>query len=228
MKDCIVWGATGQAKMLRPIIERAGYGIVAIFDNDPAVPPPFKDIPLRGAWQDFLSLRPKMKSGTAFAIAIGGEYGNDRCALGDKLKAEGLTPLTLVHETAHAAKTATLGEGTQVLPLAAVCEEARLGRHCIVNTNASVDHECVLGDGIHVMPGATIAGAVRIGNFTTIGSNVTILPRITRGLRFYLVAGLLYWMGPPAREFIEKRLELIFVVFLVIFVLGFVAAIYVF
>lgn len=55
-----------------------------------------------------------------------------------------------------------------------------------------------------------------------------VLSLITRGLRFYLVAGLLYWMGPPAKEFIEKRLELIFVIFLIIFVLGFIAAIYVF
>jgi membrane protein YqaA with SNARE-associated domain len=55
-----------------------------------------------------------------------------------------------------------------------------------------------------------------------------VLSLITRGARFYLVAGLLYWIGPPAREFIEKRLELVFTAFLILFVLGIVAAIYVF
>jgi membrane protein YqaA with SNARE-associated domain len=55
----------------------------------------------------------------------------------------------------------------------------------------------------------------------------TVLSLITRGMRFYLVAGLLYWLGPPAKDFIEKRLELVFTAFLVLFVLGILAAIYV-
>jgi membrane protein YqaA with SNARE-associated domain len=54
-----------------------------------------------------------------------------------------------------------------------------------------------------------------------------ILSVITRGFRFYLVAGLIYWLGPPAKEFIEKRLELMFFLFMVIFVLGILAALYV-
>lgn len=44
-----------------------------------------------------------------------------------------------------------------------------------------------------------------------------------RGARFYVVAGLLYWIGPPARAFIEERLGLATVVFVVLLVGGFVA-----
>jgi membrane protein YqaA with SNARE-associated domain len=47
---------------------------------------------------------------------------------------------------------------------------------------------------------------------------------ITRGARFYIVAGILHLWGEPAREFIEKRLELVAIASLVIFVAGFVAA----
>ena len=32
---------------------------------------------------------------------------------------------------------------------------------------------------------------------------------LSRGLRFFLVAALLYWLGPPLREFIEERLALV-------------------
>lgn len=42
-----------------------------------------------------------------------------------------------------------------------------------------------------------------------------------RGLRFFLVAGLLYFFGEPIREFIEKRLTLMFVIFVVLLVGGF-------
>ncbi|HEX5959390.1 MAG TPA: YqaA family protein [Hyphomicrobiaceae bacterium] len=45
---------------------------------------------------------------------------------------------------------------------------------------------------------------------------------ITRGARFFLVAGLLYWFGDPIREFIEKRLTLVTTVFVVSLVAGFV------
>jgi membrane protein YqaA with SNARE-associated domain len=51
---------------------------------------------------------------------------------------------------------------------------------------------------------------------------------IARAMRFYLVAGLLYWFGPPIRDFIEKRLSLVTTVFVVLLVGGFVALRFVF
>ena len=53
------------------------------------------------------------------------------------------------------------------------------------------------------------------------------LAAITRGSRFTLEAALLYWIGEPVREFIEKRLELALLVFLSLIVAGFVLAKYV-
>ena len=50
----------------------------------------------------------------------------------------------------------------------------------------------------------------------------------TRGARFFLVAGLLYWAGGPIREFIEQRLTLVTTVFAILLVGGFVAVKYVF
>ena len=55
-----------------------------------------------------------------------------------------------------------------------------------------------------------------------------VLSIITRGARFYLVAGLVYLWGPPAREFIEKRLEWFTFAFLAVFVIGIVAAFWLF
>ena len=46
---------------------------------------------------------------------------------------------------------------------------------------------------------------------------------VARGLRFYLVAALLYWFGPPIRDFIERRLGLVTLVFFVALFGGFVA-----
>ena len=49
---------------------------------------------------------------------------------------------------------------------------------------------------------------------------------IARAMRFFLVAALLYWFGPPIREFIERRLTVVTTVSVVLLVGGFVAVRY--
>ncbi|MEQ1670637.1 MAG: YqaA family protein [Hyphomicrobium sp.] len=51
---------------------------------------------------------------------------------------------------------------------------------------------------------------------------------VARAMRFYLVAGLLYYFGEPIRDFIEKRLTLVTTAFVVLLVSGFVAVKYLF
>lgn len=50
---------------------------------------------------------------------------------------------------------------------------------------------------------------------------------VSRGLRFFIVAGLLYFFGPPIKEFIEKRLGLMFTLFVVLLVGGFIVLRYI-
>jgi membrane protein YqaA with SNARE-associated domain len=49
---------------------------------------------------------------------------------------------------------------------------------------------------------------------------------LSRGLRFFAVAGLLWWLGPPIRDFIERRLGLLFTIFVILLFGGFVVARY--
>jgi len=51
---------------------------------------------------------------------------------------------------------------------------------------------------------------------------------VSRGLRFFLVAALLWKFGPPIRDFIEKRLTLVLTLGLVILIGGFVVLKYLF
>lgn len=55
-----------------------------------------------------------------------------------------------------------------------------------------------------------------------------VLSVITRGARFFLVAGLLKAYGEPIRHFIEKRLELVTILFLIALVGGFAVVKYAF
>ncbi|NMG38300.1 DedA family protein [Chelativorans sp. ZYF759] len=49
---------------------------------------------------------------------------------------------------------------------------------------------------------------------------------VGRGLRFFLVSWLLFLIGEPVRHFVEKHLNLLFVLFMVLLIGGFVAFAY--
>ncbi|MFM7084829.1 MAG: YqaA family protein, partial [Hyphomicrobium sp.] len=51
---------------------------------------------------------------------------------------------------------------------------------------------------------------------------------VARAMRFYLVAGLLYFFGEPIRNFIEERLSLVTTIFVLLLISGFVASKYLF
>lgn len=49
---------------------------------------------------------------------------------------------------------------------------------------------------------------------------------VARGVRFFIVAGLLWKFGEPVRDFIEKRLGLMFTLFMILLIGGFAAVKY--
>jgi membrane protein YqaA with SNARE-associated domain len=66
------------------------------------------------------------------------------------------------------------------------------------------------------------AGVFHIGLPTLVAASV-----VGRGARFFLVAGLIWKFGPPVKEFIERRFELLTIVFTVLLVGGFLLIKYV-
>ena len=146
----VCWGATGQAKVLREFLPALGFELLACFDNNTNVRPPFADVPLVGDWSAFASWRKKFPGSIACVVAVGGAHGEDRVKIQHRLSAEGLDPISLVHPTAFVAANASYSAGSQILAMSAVCASTSLGEACIINTRASVDHECVLGNGVHM------------------------------------------------------------------------------
>jgi sugar O-acyltransferase (sialic acid O-acetyltransferase NeuD family) len=190
LKDLVLWGATGQAKVLAEFVVDLGYRLAAIFDNNPAAVSPFADVPLyvgEAGFQEWLARGERR--GTACLVAVGGSRGRDRLEILDRLKAAGLQPVVAVHPRAYVARGARVGEGGQILANATVGAHAILGTACLVNTAASVDHDCVLGDGVHVAPGATLAGEVNVGTCSFIAAGAVVLPRIRIGSHAVVGAG---------------------------------------
>jgi sugar O-acyltransferase (sialic acid O-acetyltransferase NeuD family) len=186
----ILWGASGQAKVIREALIGTGAEITAVFDNDENATSPFPGVPIFHGWTGFGRWRQDTDADGYFAaVAIGGSHGRERVEIGQRLVREGLAPLTVVHPSAYVAGDAVLGEGCQVLASATVATEVRLGAWCIVNTAASIDHECVLGDGVHIGPGAHLAGCVEVGPGSMVGTGASIAPRVRIGADSIVGAG---------------------------------------
>lgn len=182
MRELLIWGATGQAKVLHELIHGTDITLVALVDNRP-LSSPIPNVPLLYGELE-LDEWITQKGGVSklnFSVAVGGQRGHDRLMLMKLLLERGLKAITLVHRTAFVANGATIGAGCQILAQSAICANAKLGDGVIINTASSVDHDCELGDGVHLAPGVRLAGNVTIGACAFVGIGAIVLPNITIG-----------------------------------------------
>ncbi|MBL9173994.1 MAG: NeuD/PglB/VioB family sugar acetyltransferase [Verrucomicrobiales bacterium] len=184
----LIWGATGQSRVLADFLPDLGYRIVAFVDRNPGVTSPVPGIPLLNGepgFREWIAHHPAPGA----LVAVGGDRGADRLALQELLATAGCTILTAVHPAATVAGSARIGVGSQILAGAVVGAAASLGAAVIINTRASADHECRLEDGVHLAPAATLCGLVQVGRGTLIGAGAVVLPRIRIGAGVVVGAG---------------------------------------
>ena len=200
-KPIIFWGASGQAKVIYEFIDSMGYKLIALFDNCEGLASPFQQIPIYYSKDAFQRWKIEQDSDEIFClVTIGGARGRDRYAIQEYLINNGLTIISTIHPSAYVAKNAEIGPGCQILINASIGAETKLKEACIINTSASVDHECVLEKGVHVAPGACLAGCVSVGEFTMVGAGAIVLPRITIGANVIIGAGAVVTKDLPSNS----------------------------
>jgi sugar O-acyltransferase (sialic acid O-acetyltransferase NeuD family) len=88
----------------------------------------------------------------------------------------GWQPAALVHPLAVRAKFVGVGPGTTVAAGCALGPCAQVGRHCLINTHASIGHDSCVGDFCVISPGARVLGNVILENEVFVGANASIYP----------------------------------------------------
>lgn len=199
MKRVIFWGGTGQAKVMRPVVEHQGAKLIAVFDDTAGLMPPFDDVPLLhgsafDAWR-----RDVPADEIGFLVTIGNPHGAARLRIAERLQAAGFSPVTAVHPTAWIAASATIGPGAQIHAGAIIEVHSVLGSQCIVNTRASVDHECILEEAVEIGPGAILAGSVHVESRAWVAMAATVLPRLRIGADAIVGAGAVVTRDVPPR-----------------------------
>jgi acetyltransferase EpsM len=112
------------------------------------------------------------KSDSVFVLAVGDNI--IRRKIGNLIRGNNKTCLTLIDKDANVSRTAIVGSGSYVSSSAVIQSLVTIGEDVIVNTGSIVEHECVIGYGTHIAPGATILGNVHVGNNVFIGANSVV------------------------------------------------------
>lgn len=193
----ILWGASGQARVLADFLPALGYRLEALVDRDPDIVSPFPEVPLLRGETEFREWMAGKPTAPSALVAIGGDRGADRLEIQEILRLAGCKIISAIHPHAVVSDSARVGIGSQILAGAIVGPGVEIGSGVIVNTRASVDHECRLDDGVHLAPGVTLCGLVRVGRLTLVGAGTTVLPRIRIGEGCVIGAGSLVTRDIP-------------------------------
>lgn len=121
---------------------------------------------------------------------VGGMPSSDlRQRLFDTRKLQGYSFLTIRHPSATIGSEAVLSEGCQVMAGSILQCRVLLGENAVVNTRASIDHDCVIGAHSFIGPGAVLCGAVEVGQAAFLGAGCVVLPGVRVGSRAVVGAG---------------------------------------
>jgi sugar O-acyltransferase (sialic acid O-acetyltransferase NeuD family) len=190
-------GASGHAKVIIDIIEAIGRDrIVGLTTEEARSDGLFCGYPVLGNILDVPKIFTEYHV-ECLLVAIGDNW--DRCRVASRIThlLPAIEFITFVHPSAQIGRQVEIESGTVVMPGAVVNSGSRVGRHCIINTRASIDHDSVLADCASVGPGATLGGDVRIGHCTAIGIGATIKHRVSIGEHTVIGAGSLVLRDQP-------------------------------
>jgi sugar O-acyltransferase (sialic acid O-acetyltransferase NeuD family) len=177
----IIWGAKGHGMVVRDVLDNYDCHLLAVFDINKDLDPPFREIPLlfnHEGFENWLSSL-DITSPLGFVVAMGGARGKDRILTAEYLTSFDLQPISFIHPWTSVCSDVVIGYGVQIMAGACISTRVRIGDQTIINHMANVDHECILGKGVHIAPGATLAGCITVQDHVMIGVGATILPNLT-------------------------------------------------
>ena len=93
----------------------------------------------------------------------------------NKFKKAGFSFLNVIHPTSYLGQDVLLNEGIQAFAGSIIQPGCRIGDNVIINTSASIDHDCSIGNHVHLAPGVVCCGNVTIDEGTHVGSGAIIL-----------------------------------------------------
>lgn len=168
-----IYGAGGHGKVIKDFFSAPDYVIFVDDNEDKLGTFSSKDIPL----------------GAQVVIAVGDNKAREEVYKCLQNSEKHLIFPTVSHPSAIISRRSSSDKGTMICAAAVLITGSVLGSFCIINTSATVDHDCKLGDFVHIAPGVNLCGNVHVGDRTLVGVGSVVRPEINIGSDTIIGAG---------------------------------------
>ena len=173
-KKVVIIGAGGHAKVIADIIEKSGDEIVGFLDDNKEIGTTIiNEYKVIGDLNNRFTMA-VTKENLEFIIATGDNKKREEISHSPNLKF-----YTAIHPSAQIGLDVEIQEGTVIMANACINSSAKIGKHCIINTGAIIEHDNIIEDFVHVSPNVALGGTVKIGKSTHVGIGSTIKNNIT-------------------------------------------------
>ncbi|WP_199181241.1 acetyltransferase [Chromobacterium alticapitis] len=199
MRDLVLLGAGGHARVLLALMRAAGYSVLGVCDPHLASSGASRWEGLDVLGDDAALLDRLGPERVALVLGIGQlSTGSLRERLYDLWRGRGYAFPALVHPAAWIAGDALLSDGVQVMAGAIIQPGCAIGENSTINTRASIDHDCHIAAHVHVAPGATLCGSIHVDEGAFIGAGSVLVQGVRVGERAVVGAGttLVRDLGP--------------------------------
>ena len=187
-RPVIVLGAGGHAKVVIDALQAAGADILGAVDADPAThATSILGVSVLGTDEVVLDHTP---NAVALINGVGSTVpSSQRKDLYRQFRDAGYTFAPVIHPSAVIGGNVGMANAVQIMAGVVVQPGCRIGANTILNTRASVDHDCVIGDHVHIAPGAVLGGGIAIGGGSHIGAGSCIIQNVRIGENVMVAAG---------------------------------------
>jgi sugar O-acyltransferase (sialic acid O-acetyltransferase NeuD family) len=144
-----------------------------------------------------------------YDIFVGIGNNSVRQIIMEKLEAAGASIITLIHPNAVIGEQVGIAFGSVVMAGVIINSCTFVGKGCIINTGATIDHDNIIDDYVHISPGSHLAGTVKVGQGSWIGigsvvsNNVKIISGCKVGAGGVVVRDIIepgVYVGVPVRR----------------------------
>lgn len=173
--NIIVIGAGGHAKVLIDILQLNNENVLAATDTDKSLHGSnILSVPIVGSDDVVFDYQP---TDIRLVIGIGMVAPSTlRKKIYDKFSSRGYQFHTVIHPACTVSRNAVIEEGCQLLANSFIGVDSTIRKQAIVNSSASIDHDCDIGAFSHIAPGCVLCGHVSVGEYTMIGAGATLTP----------------------------------------------------
>lgn len=208
-------GFGGHGRVVAAALQAAGHSIIAATDLEPArfaeQSIDFEVISDAALTQRYSPEQVRLVCGMGSILPCKPDDPRARCI--ERFKSLGYHFMGLQHPFCWIAPDARLADTCQIHAGAVLQPGTIVGDFAIINTRASVDHDCRIGKLCHIGPGVTLSGNVEIGAGSHLGTGCTVIQGIKLGSQCFVAAGATvvrdvadgqFVRGTPARPFVPR------------------------